>query len=276
MLDHYRQHLVRLRRSQHTVRQRMVYVRQLVAAFPDPTKVKEQQLHGFVYSNPVWKEETINVVVSTMRSFYGWLETSPYPLKANPAVNLVTVSVPRGERPIVPDAVLVAAVASVDASGKALIMLGGEDGLRREEIATLHTRHRRGRRLTVTGKGNKTRVLLMSPELCEVLDVLEAGMAGGVGYYFPGRFGGGVHPATIYERTRRLLNYNTHAMRHRAITTVWRGSRDVFLTQKFAGHSSANTTSVYVHFDEEDLAEAAESARLANVVQLHIAIPLAA
>ncbi len=48
--------------------------------------------------------------------------------------------------------------------------------------------------------------------------------------------------------------YPFHALRHTAVTNVYRSSRDLFLAQRFARHVSPLTTVVYTHPSDEELA----------------------
>ena len=47
--------------------------------------------------------------------------------------------------------------------------------------------------------------------------------------------------------------YPLHALRHTAVTNVYRASRDLFLAQRFARHVSPLTTTVYTHPSDEEL-----------------------
>jgi integrase/recombinase XerC len=47
--------------------------------------------------------------------------------------------------------------------------------------------------------------------------------------------------------------YPLHALRHTAITNVYRASRDLFLAQRFARHVSPLTTTVYTHPSDQEL-----------------------
>jgi integrase/recombinase XerC len=47
--------------------------------------------------------------------------------------------------------------------------------------------------------------------------------------------------------------YPFHALRHTAVTNVYRVSRDLFLAQRFARHASPLTTIVYTHVSDEEL-----------------------
>jgi integrase len=46
--------------------------------------------------------------------------------------------------------------------------------------------------------------------------------------------------------------YGFHALRHTAVTNVYRASRDLFLAQRFARHISPLTTTVYTHPSDEE------------------------
>ena len=48
--------------------------------------------------------------------------------------------------------------------------------------------------------------------------------------------------------------YPLHALRHTAVTNVYRRTRDLFLAQRFARHASPLTTTVYTHPGDEELA----------------------
>jgi site-specific recombinase XerC len=47
--------------------------------------------------------------------------------------------------------------------------------------------------------------------------------------------------------------YPFHALRHTAITNVYRATKDLYLTQRFARHSSPLTTTIYTHPTDQEL-----------------------
>jgi integrase len=49
--------------------------------------------------------------------------------------------------------------------------------------------------------------------------------------------------------------YPFHALRHTAVTNVYRASRDLFLAQRFARHASPLTTTIYTHVSDEEMFE---------------------
>lgn len=49
--------------------------------------------------------------------------------------------------------------------------------------------------------------------------------------------------------------YPFHALRHTAVTNVYRASRDLFLAQRFARHASPLTTTIYTHPSDQEMWE---------------------
>jgi site-specific recombinase XerC len=60
--------------------------------------------------------------------------------------------------------------------------------------------------------------------------------------------------ATRQRRAGFAQIYGFHALRHTAVTNVYRASRDLFLARRFARHLSPLTTTVYTHPSDEDMA----------------------
>ena len=62
---------------------------------------------------------------------------------------------------------------------------------------------------------------------------------------------------TIFVHWQRVAgferHYHFHALRHTAITSVYRATKDLFLTQRFARHANPITTVAYTHPSDEEL-----------------------
>ena len=62
---------------------------------------------------------------------------------------------------------------------------------------------------------------------------------------------------TIFAHWQRVAGfehvYNFHTLRHTAITNVYRATKDLFLTQRFARHANPITTVAYTHPSDEEL-----------------------
>jgi integrase len=61
----------------------------------------------------------------------------------------------------------------------------------------------------------------------------------------------------MFRRWQRAAGFEAiypfHALRHTAITNVYRTTKDLYLTQRFARHASPLTTTVYTHPSDEEL-----------------------
>lgn len=146
------------------------------------------------------------------------------------------------------DARLLAKTARARGDPKGLaVLLGMYQALRREEIATLPTTAFDGEWMTVVGKGAKSRTIPLHAVVGTTLDALPLEGA----YVFPGRFGGPVSPATIWDWIRNVADeagvgpIRPHWLRHTCLATQNDNTGDLRAVQVFAGHSRPETTAGY-------------------------------
>lgn len=123
-----------------------------------------------------------------------------------------------------------------------MLSLAAAQGLRRAEIATAHPMNRDGDLLRVTGKGSEERVVPLDVLTLSLLEQFEA-MQGRQEFYFRGRSGGHLHPATVYKWLKRYLgdDWSTHNLRHRAASLGLRVTGDLRGVQELLGHASLAT-----------------------------------
>jgi integrase/recombinase XerC len=128
----------------------------------------------------------------------------------------------------------------------------------------------KGDTIVVTGKGNKTR---MVPVLPQVLDLIAAYTAiypaalPANGPLFRGARGGPLSPRIVQlamERLRGALGLpdsaTPHALRHSFATHLLAGGGDLRSIQELLGHASLSTTQIYTAVDAERLIEVYRSA----------------
>jgi integrase/recombinase XerC len=68
------------------------------------------------------------------------------------------------------------------------------------------------------------------------------------------------HAFGVWQRRagfERTLSF--HSLRHSACTHLYRATKDIRLTQRFARHASIATTQIYTHTSDEDLLRAVQS-----------------
>lgn len=128
------------------------------------------------------------------------------------------------------------------------VVIGLYAALRCREIATLRWESFDGSWLRVTGKGDKTCRIPVHPQITQYLD----GYPRRSEFVFPGRFGGHVNPATIWQwsvdvaRDAGLSEHvETHRLRHTCLATANDMTGDLRGVQSFARHSKPETTALY-------------------------------
>lgn len=263
MLADYERALTRRRLSPQTIRLRLFYIRKAETTLGDLAKVTLDDLESWLDGHSDdWSQSTQQSAIASLRSFYKWALAAGQ-LSNNPARELVPIRVHRAPSRIASETEIRRGLALATDIEKAMILLGAECGLRVSEIAALHKNDRQGRWLTIIGKGNVQRTVAGSPELVALLEIIEATSIRW-GYYFPGRSGGHAHPSMVWRHIRDLVGVNPHALRHRAGTVVYkRMGNDIRAAQIFLGHANSHTTEIYIHTDRDDLARAADAARIA-------------
>lgn len=147
------------------------------------------------------------------------------------------------------------------AAERTMIRLAAEAGLRRAEIAAVHSRDVMrdlvGRSLIVRGKGDKQRIVPISDELADTITAAD-------GYVFPGRWSGHAEASYIGKHLSRLLGdgWTPHSLRHRYATATYRATNNLFLVSKLLGHDSVETTQRYVAMPEDRLRAALDDVAL--------------
>lgn len=198
-----------------------------------------------------WKPETLKGYRNTLVSFFRWLKLSGRRDDC-PADDLPKVKRPRAHPRPCPDRYIIAALHEATYSERLMIRLAAECGLRRGEIAKVHSRDVLddlvGRSLLVRGKGDKQRLVPLPDDLADIIETAN-------GYVFPGRWGGHVEQSYINRHISALLpdGYGTHSLRHRYATMTYAATHDLFLVARLLGHSSVETTQIYVAMPDERL-----------------------
>ncbi len=84
-------------------------------------------------------------------------------------------------------------------------------------------------------------------------------------YYFPGRFVGHLHPATVYKWVVALLpEYSIHYLRHTAGSNGLQKTHDVRAVQELLGHESLETTMIYTFATDHSIRAVVEANSLAR------------
>lgn len=213
-----------------------------------------------VFARQQWKPETRKAYRNTISSFFRWLHKSGR-RSDDPSLDVPRVKKPHAHPRPCPDRYIAAAMEMATSSERLMIRLGAECGLRRGEIARVHSddvvADSAGRSLIVRGKGDKQRIVPLSDDLAGI--IMDAR-----GYLFPGRFGGHVEESYIGDHISRLLpdGYAAHTLRHRFATVTYATTHDLFVVAELLGHESVETTEHYVATPDGRLRAATAAVRL--------------
>lgn len=198
-----------------------------------------------------WSDNTMRSHVSAVRSFYRWAVahdlTTSDPTRTLPRMHPeVLLPRPATERAIEE------ALHRADSRQHLMLMLGSRHGLRRGEIARIHTtdliEEDDGEwALLVHGKGGKKREMPLRPETALALRECPAG------WVFPNGKGSHLTPGHVGVLISRALpaGVTPHQLRHRYATVVYRRTLDILQLQGLLGHTSVATTQRYAGPDPD-------------------------
>jgi site-specific recombinase XerD len=151
-------------------------------------------------------------------------------------------------------------------------------GLRIGEAVQLSVNDIDSRRMTILvsrGKGNKQRLVPLSPKLLAELRLFWQTHRNPV-WLFPSRLPDRHLGISVVERACRWARaraglkrrFNTHTLRHTFATELLEAGVDLFSIQKILGHQSLCTTARYTHVRRSHLQEACQSLDLLPLEQL--------
>jgi integrase len=217
----------------------------------DPWALKADVLTDWL-GQQRWAIETRRGYRNTLRAFYKWgVSTGRTADDVGALIPVVRASRPN-PRPL-PDLIYMTALAAADDRAKLMLRLGAEMGLRRSEVAQVHSDDflpdLDGYSLRVHGKGGKERMIPLPVPLAHAMMDLP------YGYAFPGDDHGHLSPRWVGTIVSRLLpdGWTMHKLRHRFATRAYAIDRDVFTVQELLGHASPATTRAYVAVPREGL-----------------------
>ena len=239
-------------------RYKMVHLATLLMPSGPEDVTTEQIVQAFARQQ--WKPETRKAYRNTISSFFRWLHKSGR-RSDDPSLDVPRVKKPHAHPRPCPDRYIAAAMEMATPSERLMIRLGAECGLRRGEIARVHSddvvADSAGRSLIVRGKGDKQRIMPLPDDLAGI--IMDAH-----GYLFPGRFGGHVEESYVGDHISHLLpdGYGAHTLRHRFATVTYATTHDLFVVAELLGHESVETTEHYVAMPDGRLRAATAAVRL--------------
>jgi integrase len=229
-----------------------------------PWDVDDDELAEW-FSRQAWRRETRRTHTASHRAFWAWAVRAGH-LEVSPAEVLPSVKPgPPHPNPL-PELPYRSALRTARPRERLMVRLAGEMGLRRGEVAQVHTddvvRDLVGWTLVVHGKGDKDRLVPLPDDLADELRHRPRG------WVFPGRDHGHLSPRYVGTIVKRLLppGFTMHTLRAKFGTDAHEVDHDIMVVKELLGHANVATTQAYVLVNRQRLrstVEAVSSARRA-------------
>lgn len=258
LISQWRDWLTACGRPQSTLRLRTHQLLRFTERHPDPTIVTADDMTAWL-AQPGWAPATRRSNRAALRSFYSWAHTYGH-VTVDESLKLGPVKVPHPAPNPAPESVVRRALLGAGPRERLMIELAAHVGLRRGEIARIHTDDLHedlvGWSLRVHGKGGRTRVVPLPESIADRLRTLPAG------WVFPSSRGGHLTEGHVGVLIARALpdTWTAHPLRHRFATIAYAGTRDLLAVQELLGHTKPETTRGYIQLPQDALRAAIAAA----------------
>ncbi len=211
--------------------------------------------------------------ISTVRSFYKYLNIKAKLIDTNPLQDIDSPKVPKAlpRYLTLPEAEQL--LSSVDGKNKerdyCILCIFLNCGLRISEIVGLNIQDIREDHLRVFGKGSKERIVYINEAVASALNaylnVRKNIAAIDRNALFLSNRRERISRETVHAMVKKSLaragldadKYSAHKLRHTAATLMLQNGVDVRTLQELLGHENLNTTQIYTHIDNTELRIAA-------------------
>lgn len=245
----------------------------------EPDEVSEHLVRGFIarLHRQGLGSRSIQRMLSSIRAYYRWLMKEGQ-AQHNPAAAVRAPKAPK-KLPGTLDADAVALLLDIQDRSplairdKAIMELFYSSGLRLSELAGLRWDQIdfASSLITVTGKGNKTRVVPVGRYARAALEEWRKVRGNFAGFEEPGIFvsqrGKPISVRTIQARIKHWARRQglpqrvyPHLLRHSFASHMLESSGDLRAVQELLGHADISTTQVYTHLDFQHLASVYDKA----------------
>ena len=242
-------------------------------------KADKKMVRNFIIhlTNQKLSKRSINRKISTLKSFYNFLlrisEIKTSPLEGISMLKFYAEKqIPFSEEEM-KHLLLILEEAQVELLDKLIIEVLYQTGMRRAELCNLPLENVNFSRneIMVIGKGNKERIVPISPDLSKVLKIyylehrkpaVEAEK-----YFFVSSKGKKITEKFVYLMVTSYLSQvslkekkSPHILRHSFATHVLNGGAEISKVKKIMGHASLASTQVYTNANIEQLKKVFQAA----------------
>lgn len=235
-------------------------------------KADKKMVRNFIIhlNNQKLSKRSINRKISTLKSFYNFLlrisEIKTSPLEGISMLKFYAEKqIPFSEEEM-KHLLFILEEAQVELLDKLIIEVLYQTGMRRAELCNLPLENVNFSRneIVVIGKGNKERIVPISPDLSKVLKIYylehRKPTAEAERYFFVSSKGKKITEKFVYLMVTSYLSQvslkekkSPHILRHSFATHVLNGGAEISKVKKIMGHASLASTQVYTNANIEQL-----------------------
>ena len=235
-------------------------------------KADKKMVRNFIIhlNNQKLSKRSINRKISTLKSFYNFLlrisEIKISPLEGISMLKFYAEKqIPFSEEEM-KHLLFILEEAQVELLDKLIIEVLYQTGMRRAELCNLPLENVNFSRneIVVIGKGNKERIVPISPDLSKVLKIYylehRKPTAEAERYFFVSSKGKKITEKFVYLMVTSYLSQvslkekkSPHILRHSFATHVLNGGAEISKVKKIMGHASLASTQVYTNANIEQL-----------------------
>lgn len=246
-------------------------------SFLSRDRVKNQRSRDVEYGT---KASTRARKISTLRSFYKYLNVKAKLIDENPLKDLDMPKIPSTLPRYLSLGEAQSLLSSIDSKNKerdyCIICIFLNCGLRISEIVGLNLQDIRADHIRVFGKGSKERIIYINDACADAinayLDVRKNIAAIDRNALFLSNRRTRMSREAVHSMVKKSLRaagldadkYSSHKLRHTAATLMLQNGVDVRTLQELLGHENLNTTQIYTHVDNSELRIAAEANPLSS------------
>lgn len=242
-------------------------------------KADKKMVRNFIIhlNNQKLSKRSINRKISTLKSFYNFLlrisEIKTSPMEGISMLKFYAEKqIPFSEEEM-KHLLLILEEAQVELLDKLIIEVLYQTGMRRAELCNLPLENVNFSRneIVVIGKGNKERIVPISPDLSKVLKIYHLEhrkpIAEAEKYFFVSSKGKKITEKFVYLMVTSYLSQvslkekkSPHILRHSFATHVLNGGAEISKVKKIMGHASLASTQVYTNANIEQLKKVFQAA----------------
>ena len=242
-------------------------------------KADKKMIKNFIIhlNNQKLSKRSINRKISTLKSFYNFLlrisEIKTSPLEGISMLKFYAEKqIPFSEEEM-KHLLLILEEAQVELLDKLIIEVLYQTGMRRAELCNLPLENVNFSRneIVVIGKGNKERIVPISPDLSNMLKIYHLEYrkpaAEAEKYFFVSLKGKKITEKFVYLMVTSYLSQvslkekkSPHILRHSFATHVLNGGAEISKVKKIMGHASLASTQVYTNANIEQLKKVFQAA----------------